>query len=125
MKGQVSIEFISLLSLALLASAILVTSMSDRAIEYSRSSPYYDAQDIAQKVAYKVDYVISEKNTSLDLEFSPRITEEYNITIGSGQVLVNFDTGDSSFPTRYNGTDIELKTNQSYTISYQGGLVVN
>lgn len=121
MKGQVSIEFISLLSIALLASAVLVTEMNDRAMEYSRSSPYTEAEKLAQKVAYKFDYSLSAKNTTVQLDFSPRLEENYNITVISGQVVVDFDTGSASFPTRYQGDTINFNSTESYTISNSGG----
>jgi len=121
LKGQVSIEFISLLSIALVASAVLVTEMNDRAAEYSRSSPYAEAEKLAQKVAYKFDYALSADNTSVELDFSPRLEENYNITVLSGQVVVNFDAGSSSFPTMYEGDTVILNSTKSYEISSSGG----
>ena len=121
MKGQVSIEFISLLSIALLASAVLVTEMNDRAMEYSRSSPYTEAEKLAQKVAYKFDYTLSTENTSVRIDFSPRLEENYNITAVSGQVVVEFDTGSASFPTHYQGDRINLNSTKSYTLSNSAG----
>lgn len=120
MKGQVSIEFLSLMVIALLASALLVTALQDRAVEFNRASPYAEAQKIAQKVAYKIEYVKTE-NTAVEMDFPPQLEEEYNITVLSGQVVVSFDTGSSSFPARYSGDPIYLKSAESYTVEYSGG----
>lgn len=124
MKGQVSIEFMSLLAIALLASAVLVTEMNDRAMEYSRSSPYTEAEKLAQKVAYKLDYTMSSENTSVKLDFSPRLEENYNITVVPRQVVVNFDAGSSSFPTRYQGGKISFNTTENYQLSKSAGELV-
>lgn len=119
MKGQVSIEFIGLLILALLASAILITELNNKTLQYTRSSPYAEAQSLAQKVAYKLDYVVSESNTSVRLEFSPDLEENYNISTDSGQVIVDYQEGSSEFPTLYDGT-LEMNTSQTYVLEYNG-----
>lgn len=122
MKGQVSIEFISLLTLALLASAVLVTELNDRAIQYSQSTPYSEAQEIAQKTAYTVNYVRANENSSKVLDFDPSL-EQYNITVGSGQVSVRFESGSSSFPTSYEGSVNSLNSTDEYIVRYDDELV--
>lgn len=123
-KGQVSIEFMALLSIALLGSSILVTELTDRAIQYSKSSPYSEAQKIAQEVSYTFDYLKTQKNASRDLDFDPGLRKDYTITVGNGQTVVSFDSGSASFPTRYKGSSLDLKANQSYVVSYNGSYSV-
>ncbi len=119
MKGQVSIEFIGLLTLALLASAILITELNYKTLQYTRHTPYAEAQSLAQKVSYKLDYVVSESNTSARLEFPPGLERGYNITVDSGQVVLDYPEGSSDFPTLYNGS-LDLDVNQSYILEYNG-----
>jgi hypothetical protein len=123
-KAQVSIEFISLLSIALLASAILVTAVNGKAIQFSQSTSYTEAQKIAQKTAYKVDYVLSEKNTSLELSYNPGLEEIYNVTLDSGNVLVEYTEGDASFPTAYTGPKIRFNTSGTHMVAHDSGLEV-
>lgn len=124
MKAQVSIEFISLLSIALLASAILVTAVNGKAIQFSQSTSYTEAQKVAQKTSYKVDYVLSEKNTSLELSYNPGLEEIYNVTLDSGNVLVEYTEGDASFPTAYTGPKIKFNTSGIRVVRYDSGLEV-
>jgi hypothetical protein len=119
LKGQVSIEFIGLLTLALLASAILITELNYKTLQYTRSSPYAEAQSLAQKVSYKLDYVVSESNTSIRLDFSPELERDYNITVDSGQVILDYPEGSSEFPTLYNGS-LDMNVKESYILEYNG-----
>ena len=123
-KGQISIEFISLLAIALLASSVLVTELNDRALEYSKASPYSEAQKIAQKTAYSIDYVRSNHNASKTLDFNPDLENDYSIVAASNQVVVSFETGSASFPTSYSGSQISLNSSESYKVSYDGGLSI-
>ena len=120
MKGQISIEFIALLSIALLASSVLVTELNEQVIQYSESTPYAEAQSLAQKVAYSFDYVKSRGNSSVELGFEPELEKNYNISVGGGQVIVSFDTGSASFPTRYQGSQFNLNSTEKYSITYNG-----
>lgn len=120
MKGQVSIEFISLLVVALLASSILVTELNERVTQYSESTPYSEAQSLAQKVAYSFDYVKARGNSSVQLGFEPGLEKDYGISAGEGQVIVSFDSGSASFPTRYEGSQFSLNSTENYVIKYNG-----
>ena len=124
MKGQVSIEFIALLSIALLASSILVTELNERVTQYGQATPYAEAQSLAQKVAYSFDYVKSRGNSSVELGFEPGLENNYNISVGGGQVVVSFDSGSASFPTRYQGSQFKLNSTEKYVIRYNGSYYV-
>jgi predicted GNAT superfamily acetyltransferase len=111
----------ALLALALLASAILVTELNNKAVQYSRASPHSEAQKIAQKVAYDLDYVTSQNKTSLAVDFSPDLDQTYNITVEQGIVVVKFDKGSSSFPTLYRGSRLDFNTSGGRVFEYSGG----
>lgn len=123
-KGQISIEFMALLAVALLASSILVSELNSRAVQHSKSSPYTEAQKIAQEVSYTFDYVKTRDNASKTLGFEPDLQEDYSITVGNGQTVVDFDSGSASFPTRYQGSKYSLNANQSYKVRYDGSYQV-
>lgn len=113
----------ALLAIALLASAILVTELNSKALQYSRSAPYSEAQTLSHKVAYRLDYAVSERNSSLKLDFAPDLQKEYNVTVESGQVIVEFNRGSSTFPTLYEGSRLEFNTSESYIVYSEGGEV--
>ncbi|QGA81005.1 hypothetical protein [Candidatus Nanohalobium constans] len=120
MRGQISIEFISLLAIALLASSILVSALADRSAQFNRASPQSEALGVAQKVAYTFDYVNSEDNVSKKLVFSPDLQREYNITVGDGLVSADYGEGDANFPTSYQGSLISLNSTQAYLVEDGG-----
>lgn len=113
----------ALLAIALLASAVLVTELNNKALQFSRSAPYSEAQDLSQKVAYTIDRSVAESNSSHRLEFNPGLQRVYNITVQSGQVVVSYEGGSSSFPTAYDETQLSFNTSQSYVVSFNGSEV--
>ena len=124
MKGQVSIEFVSLLSMGLLASSILVTAVQDRNIAVQDRNEYVRAEKIAQKVAYKIEYVMADQESQVDLEFSPQLDETYNVNITSNKVTAGTRERSAGVQTAYTGSNHTLHTNKSYQVSYDEGVVI-
>lgn len=123
MKAQSSIEFISLLSLALLGAAILVAAVNSHIYEFERSSSFEEAEDLAKSLAFRADYVVSQ-NASTRLEFPPDLRRNYTAQIGSGTVNVSFDSGYAAFPTLYEGSNVSFNLSESRVLNYSGGDLV-
>lgn len=102
----------------------MVTQVNEKAIKFSETNSVKKAQMIGQKVAYNFEYVRSSKNISKKLSFNPKISQEYNITVSNGTTEVSYNSGDISFPTRYEGPTYNLKTTENYILTYDGGVVV-
>lgn len=120
MKGQVSIEFMSLLAITLLGSSILITHVNDRALQFSESVPYKEAQSIGQKVSYTFDYVKAEGNASKKLQFNSDLAKKYEITVKENITTVSFDDGNVTVLNRYSGPELNLDTSKVYEVSYNG-----
>ena len=110
----------SLLAITLLGSSILVTQVNDRAVQFSESVPYKEAQLIGQKVSYTFDYVKAEGNASKKLEFDSDLTKEYEITLKENSTTVSFDDGNVTVLNRYSGPELNLDASKVYEVSYNG-----
>ena len=120
MKGQISIEFMSLLAITLLGSSILVTQVNDRAVQFSESVPYKEAQLIGQKVSYTFDYVKAEGNASKKLQFNSDLAKKYEIMVKENSTTVSFDNGNVTVLNRYPGPELNLDASKVYEVSYNG-----
>jgi hypothetical protein len=120
LKGQTSVEFISLISLSLLVSSVFVTALSERKANFSEYQPTVESEKIAQKVSFVFEYLKSQNNSSTKLKFSPKLSRNYNITTGEGITTVKFRSGESTFPTNYEGPKKSLNTSRNYEVKYNG-----
>jgi len=120
LKGQISIEFMSLLAITLLGSSILVTQVNDRAVQFSESVPYKEAQLIGQKVSYTFDYVKAEGKASKKLQFNSDLAKKYKITVKENSTTVGFDDGNVTVLNRYSGPELNLDASKVYEVSYNG-----
>lgn len=124
MKGQISIEFLSLLSIALLASSILVTTVSDRNIALQERNQQFRAEQIAEKTSYKIEYVLSNKNSSVELGFSPELEGNYTVNISSRFVTASVASTEAGVRTLYEGGNRTISTDKTYNITYEEGLII-
>ena len=120
MRGQVSIEFLSLLTLMLLASALLVTELRDRTVEFDKGVPYDEAGDISRKVAYTFDHLVTDEGVERKIKFSPDLRRNYSIKVNNSEVFVDYQTGSTVFPTLYEGEAVVMSSRESYVLSYNG-----
>lgn len=120
-KGQVSIEFITLLSVTLVGSSILIGLMNERAIAFRQTEEVAQTESIAQKTAYKIDYLISSQNSTVNLDYPASQGSNTTIQIQEGIVSVENPEGSANYPTSYQGQMIQLKTDQSYSLNYNEG----
>lgn len=127
MKGQVSIEFMSILILTLLMSSVLITNLEIRSANFQTEKEVKQAQKIAQKTSYKVSYTLANKNSTVTLRYPPNLDNQYNITINSSSTVVSSPQESFRFETRYGGPkEFEFNTSETYTLSYsQGGVKVD
>lgn len=121
MKAQASIEFIALLSIALLASSILLDLVNDKALQIEKQSRNEEAQNIAQKTAYRLDLITSTENSSTLISYSDALDKNYTVRVGDGYVTVNSSTGPVSSRTVYGGKKHKFGTRSDKKISYQRG----
>lgn len=118
MKGQVSVEFISLLSITLLGLAVLITQINEKAIEFENSESYKESRFIGQKVSYIIDYVKSEGNMSKTLEFDSDLKEQYDIVLEQNRTTIIFDEGNTTIRNTYSGPKKILNTTENYEVKY-------
>lgn len=122
-KGQVSIEFISLLSLVLLISSVLTAQVIQKSAGMEERSRLTQAENIAQKTAYRVDYLLSNRNSSVRVVYSNELSENYSVKVRPGRVVVPTNEGNASFPTYYSGNPVNLSTEKDYWLSYSEGSI--
>ena len=120
-KGQVSIEFITMLSLALLSSSILIGAISDRSLTLEEKSRTDAAEGVAQKTAYRVDYLISSNDSSTRLSYSSSLPKNFTVEIGSEYVRVDTVAGSTTFPTGYDGSKLVFGTETDHDLIYEQG----
>lgn len=121
MKGQVSIEFMTLLSLTLLASSILISDLNDRATQMQRTESYIDAEEVALKTDYALSQALARKNTTVKLDYSPKLEKKYKVDVNKNQIKVYDYEQLGSFRTRYGfSKNIQLNTTKSYIFKFNG-----
>ena len=118
MKAQVSVEFMSLLVVSLLVSAILTSEVAARAGIYGKSTDLSEAEEVSKKTAYSLDYA-STFDGNLSLDYSPGLRQNYNVTLDSDNVEVVLDQGSAVVPTSFSG-EADLNTSGSYVIQNGG-----
>lgn len=123
-RGQVSIEFITLLSITLVASSILIGLMNERAIAFRQTDEIAQAESIAQKTAYRVDYLISSQKSAVNIDYQVSQGSNTTIRVQEGIVSVENPEASANYPTSYQGNLIELYTNQSYVLKYSKGEII-
>lgn len=123
MKGQSSIEFMSLLALILLGSSILISDLERKSAAFHTEKDFEQAERLAEKVNYKLSYVNTHRNSTIDLDFSPDLESVYTLEIDSGSTEVSTYMGDFSFSTRYSGGgNFTINTSETYSVKYEGGV---
>ncbi|MFB6158175.1 MAG: hypothetical protein ABEJ95_00775 [Candidatus Nanohalobium sp.] len=120
-KGQVSVEFVSLLSIALLASSVLLGLLNYRVAAADERHGYVKAEEIAQRTAYHVEYLSANPDSKVDISYSPRLDRNYTVKIQSNQVTAAFEDGNASYPVNYNGPSANFTTSQKTTLIYSDG----
>lgn len=124
MKGQVSVEFISLLAITLIASSVLVSGVTDRRANVEDRKDLMRAEDIAQKTAYTFEYVISERDVKVELDYSPELEQNYTINVTGNRVEVKIGDRVTGVGTAYSGESFTLNSKETYNLSYDGGVIV-
>jgi hypothetical protein len=127
MKGQVSIEFVSILIFTLLMSSILISNLEIRSANFQTEKDTRQAQKIAQKTSFKVAYASANKNSAVKLDYPYYLDNQYNISINSSSTVVSSPQESFRFETRYNGPkEFEFNTSKTYSLNYsKGGLKVD
>ncbi|NMJ77418.1 hypothetical protein GLU64_03340 [Nanohaloarchaea archaeon] len=121
MKAQSSIEFIALLSLTLLASSVLLDALNDKAILAERQSRAEEAQYVAQNTAYRLNLLMSARNSSTKLRYSDNLKKNYTVKIKNGYVIVDSQAGPAISRTVYNKTSLTFGTRNGKEIRLQEG----
>jgi len=120
-KGQVSIEFMTLLSLTLLASSILISDLNDRATQMQRTEAYIDAEEVALKTDYALSQSLARKNTTVTLDYSPNLEKKYKVDVNKNQIKVYDYEQLGSFRTRYGfSRNLQVNTTQKYLLEFNG-----
>jgi uncharacterized protein (UPF0333 family) len=125
MKGQVSIEFMLLLILTLLGSAILISDLERKSAAFQDNKDFKNAEKISQKVNYKLSYIRTHRNSTVNLRFSPKIETEFEVEVNSSETLVSSPAQNFTFSSRYSGSNqFRFNTSKRYEISYGSGVKV-
>lgn len=126
MIGQSSIEFISLVTLSLIAMSVLVSDIGDRTAAYTDQRQFIQAQKVAEKASYKLEYVNSNRNSTVVLDFPARLRGTYTMKVNSNSTVVQAPTDRFAFRSLYTGKkNFTFTTSQEYRISYNGGVTAN
>lgn len=111
MKGQIGIEFISLIAFALLVSSILIAALNEKAVNAENYREDSNAGKIARDTAYKIEYATAEPNKNLKID----IPEEYTAQVANTTVKV-YGAGNSTYPINYEGQSISFESGNTYKI---------
>lgn len=108
--------------MALLASSILVTAVADKNAALQNRNQQIRAEQIAQKTAYKIEYVMANKDAKIELSYSTKLNTNYTVNISAGKIVVGVGNRTTGFRTFYDGPNHTLYTEKSYNISYNEGI---
>lgn len=114
----------SLLSITLILSSILIAAVSDKRAVVQDREVTSQAQDVARKTVYTLDYILANQERQLKLDYPSNLASNFTINISNNQVRVNTTQGVIKSRTAYSGDQIILNTGSSYELSYNGGVVV-
>jgi len=121
MKGQVSIEFMTLLALALLGSTLLLNVLDRKASAYNSEKQFDRSEQLASKTNYVLSYVEAHKNSTIDLGFTNDLDRVYVIEIDSNTTVVESPNNRFTFNSWYEGShNFTLNTSNSYQVSGGG-----
>lgn len=115
MKGQSSIEFLSLVSMSALLLAALYGFISAKQAQLGQVEEQRTAERIAEKTSFQVEMALIQgegysRVFNLQREIS---SSRYEVKIGDGLTMVEYDDERITEPTRYQGSWINITTNET------------
>ncbi|MFB6208500.1 MAG: hypothetical protein ABEJ69_04055 [Candidatus Nanohaloarchaea archaeon] len=111
-KGQVAIEFMTLVGFSMLLLAIMmgfVAKKQSQAVQYHN---YQNARDIAENVAFQAEMALVQGEGYSRKFFLPTALagKNYNVTVRNNTVYLAWGEEFVTEPTLYRGRTLELKS---------------
>lgn len=115
MKGQSSIEFLSLVSMSALLLAVLYGFVSAKQTQLIEVNEHRTAERIAEKASFQIEMaLIQGEGYSRVFNIDRRIASStYDVKIGDGVALVEYGDERVTEPSRYEGDWINVSTNST------------
>lgn len=115
MKGQSSIEFLSLVSMSALLLAALYGFISAKQAQLVNVDEQRTAEKMAEKTSFQIEMALIQgegysRIFSLDREIS---SSNYDVKVGNGIALVQYEDKMITEPTRYQGDWINISTDST------------
>ncbi|MFB6204356.1 MAG: hypothetical protein ABEJ75_01790 [Candidatus Nanohaloarchaea archaeon] len=127
-KGQVAIEFMTLVGFSMLLLAIMmgfVAKKQSRAVQYHN---YQTARDIAENVAFQAEMALVQGDGYSRRFFLPTAIggRNYNVTVRNNTVYLAWGEGFVTEPTLYRGRTLRLKSRgtTSYKVLNNGSVYI-
>lgn len=115
MKGQSSIEFLSLVSMSALLLAALYGFISAKQAQLVNVDEQRTAEKMAEKTSFQIEMALIQgegysRIFSLDRKIS---SSNYDVKVGNGIALVQYEDRMITEPTRYQGDWINISTDST------------
>lgn len=128
MKGQSSIEFLSLVSMSALLLAAMYGLIAAKQNQLATNEEIQASESVAEKASFQVEMaLIQGEGYSRVFNVREQIRGSYyNLTIGDGEAIVRYDEEIVVEPARYQGSDITLSSRSStvYRVVNNGSIHV-